>query len=239
MVYLLITTFLAFYLKGITGFGNTLVMNAMFSFVKENRFTTPVDLLVGLPANLMISWKHRKELIPSVVLPLGVATLLGNIPGILILSQVKGEVLKVILGFVLIIMSLLMMFGMKNTFRRHQPTKVEIYSVGLFSGILVGMFGIGAFSAIYLSKLSKRREEFRSNLCFVFLMDNFFRLFAYTYQGLITQEVLRLSLWMIPVSYLGLRASRKTDQRLSELHIRYIVLILLSISGLLLVLKNL
>lgn len=238
MAYLLLATFLAFYLKGITGFGNTLVMNAMFSFVKENRFTTPVDLLIGLPANFMISWKHRNELQARIVLPLGIATILGNIPGILILSQADGRFLKVILGIVLVGMSLLMAFGMKKTFVKHHPSKIEIYVVGLISGILVGMFGIGAFAAIYLSKLSNRREEFRSNLCFVFLMDNVFRLFAYSYQGLITSEVIKVSLIMFPVAYIGLKVSRYTDQRLSEKHIKQLIFLLLGISGMVLVLKN-
>ena len=68
--YLFICTFLAYGIKGITGFGNTLVMNGLFSLCIENRLTSPADLIISLPTNLWMAWRERRHLRMRVALPL-------------------------------------------------------------------------------------------------------------------------------------------------------------------------
>lgn len=58
-IYLFISTLFAYFTKGITGFGNTLVMGSLFSFVVSNRLTTPVDLLFGFQQ--IHIWHGKKE----------------------------------------------------------------------------------------------------------------------------------------------------------------------------------
>ena len=65
MAPLFIITLLAYFVKGLTGFGNTLVMNSLLSLFKENRFITPIDLMLSIPTNTYMAWKNLALLIIS------------------------------------------------------------------------------------------------------------------------------------------------------------------------------
>ena len=102
-VYLFLAVSGAYLIKSLTGFGNTLVINSLLSIVRENRFITPVDLLLGLPANIYMAWKDRKAIDVKIVAPLSIMVLAGNIPGILLLNMSGDKQLKTILGIVLVL----------------------------------------------------------------------------------------------------------------------------------------
>lgn len=61
----LIAALMAYFVKGICGFANTLVFTAILSFGAANARISPVDLLLGYPANLILTWKNRKSLDPN------------------------------------------------------------------------------------------------------------------------------------------------------------------------------
>ncbi len=62
--------FAAFFLKGIAGFGNTLIVNGGLAFIRENRFITPIDTLLGLPVNIFMVVREWKYINFSIVIPL-------------------------------------------------------------------------------------------------------------------------------------------------------------------------
>lgn len=92
-------TLLAYFAKGITGFGNTLIINSLFSFFKENKFITPFDLVLSLPTNLYLAWKERKNIDYKLVGILSTFIIIGDIPGVIFLTHGEDNTLKVILGF--------------------------------------------------------------------------------------------------------------------------------------------
>ena len=85
-IYLFAVVLAAFFVKGITGFGSTLVLAPLFSFVVSNRFTTPVDLLTCIPTNAYLVWKNRKSIDFGTVAPLSIMLLAGVAPGIMLLK---------------------------------------------------------------------------------------------------------------------------------------------------------
>ena len=76
----------AFFVKGLCGFANTLVFTSVLGFGINNVNISPVDLVLGYPANLFMTWKNRKKLAPKVCVPLIVIVLAGCIPGTLLLK---------------------------------------------------------------------------------------------------------------------------------------------------------
>ena len=50
----------AYFIKGLCGFANTLVFTAILSFRSVNANISPIDLLLGYPANVILTWKIRK-----------------------------------------------------------------------------------------------------------------------------------------------------------------------------------
>ena len=94
MILWFIAAFTAYFVKGLCGFANTLIFTSILSFGSANANISPVDLLLGYPANLILTWKNRRSLDPKVFLPLTVLVLAGSIPGALLLRNVDATPIK-------------------------------------------------------------------------------------------------------------------------------------------------
>ena len=53
---------LAYMVKGLTGFANTLVLTAIMSFERSGRDITPMDLLLSFPANVWMMLQQRRSI---------------------------------------------------------------------------------------------------------------------------------------------------------------------------------
>ena len=51
----------AYFVKGVCGFANTLVFTTIMGFRMDNVNLSPIDLIVGYPANLLMAWRERKN----------------------------------------------------------------------------------------------------------------------------------------------------------------------------------
>ncbi|HWR60937.1 MAG TPA: sulfite exporter TauE/SafE family protein [Clostridia bacterium] len=238
-LYLFAAVFIAFFIKGITGFGNTLVMAPLFSFVVSNRFTTPVDLLISIPTNAYLVWKNRESINFRTVMPLSLMLLVGVIPGILLLKTGNDLVLKAFLGAVIVALGIEMLY-------RKPPGEADaaggnralLVVVGLLSGVLAGMYGISAFLVAYVSRTSAGRSQFRANLCSLFLVDNIFRLIWYSVAGIMTMEIIRFTVFMAPAVVLGMYVGTRVDTGLKEETVRKATIYLLVVSGVVLLIRS-
>lgn len=86
----------AFYIKGLCGFANTLVFTTILGFGASNVNISPVELVLGYPANIMLAWKNRKSLSAKVYIPLSLLVLAGNIPGAFLLKNADARFIKII-----------------------------------------------------------------------------------------------------------------------------------------------
>lgn len=53
----ILATLIAFFIKGLCGFANTLIFTSILSFGSANVNISPVDLILGCPTNLIMVWK--------------------------------------------------------------------------------------------------------------------------------------------------------------------------------------
>jgi uncharacterized membrane protein YfcA len=239
IIFLFIATLMAYLVKAITGFGNTLVMGSLFSFVVANRLTTPVDLIFSIPTNIYMVWKERKSISLKVVIPLSIMLLAGIIPGTLLLKIGNEWVLKAILGIVIVGLAIEMLTRKPAKAESRKTSKVFLVIIGVFSGILAGMYGIGALLVAYISRTTDNRSAFRGNICCIFLVDNIFRFFMYLYTGILTKEVFTLALMLSPAVIIGMLIGGKVDSHMKEDTVKNTVIILLLVSGTTLLLKSL
>jgi uncharacterized protein len=238
-IYLFIATLIAYFVKGITGFGNTLVMSPLFSFVVSNRITTPIDLILSIPTNAYIAWRNRKSISLRIVIPLSLMLLIGTIPGVFLLKTGNDWVLKAILGIVVIGMAIEMLTrknAQKNT--NKSTSTIFLVIIGVLSGIMAGLYGIGALLVAYINRTTDNRSEFRANICCVFLVDNVFRFILYLVTGILNKEIFYLGLLLFPAVILGMIIGIKVDARMKEAEVKKTVIVLLIISGATLLLKS-
>ena len=219
----------AYFVKGLCGFANTLVFSTILSFSTNNVNISPVELVLGLPSNIMISYKERKSVQWKVCLPLAGLVLLGDIPGILLLKNTNTQVIKGIFGFVIIAIGVEML--LREYMGKTKKSQLLLITIGILSCILCGLYGIGALLAAYMGRVTDNSSSFKGNLCIVFLIDNLFRLVMYGVTGIITLATLKQSVILFPFMALGLFLGMKGSSFLDEKKIKKLVIIMLILSG--------
>lgn len=233
----IVATIVAFYIKGLCGFANTLVFTSILGYSSNNVNISPVELVLGCPTNVILAWKHRKELEKKVYLPLSILVLLGSFPGAFLLKNVNASAIKVVFGVVVVLIAIEMIVR-EYSKKEVKESKILLLLIGIVSGVLCGMFGIGALLAAYVGRVSETSTHFKANISLVFMVENTFRLILYTSLGVITLETLKQSVILMPFMLLALLAGIKSSQIINEKYAKQLVMILLIISGIVLIIKN-
>ena len=227
----------AFFIKGLCGFANTLVFTAILGFGANHINISPVELLLGYPTNIILTWKNRKNLKPKVYLPLALLVLLGSIPGAFVLKNMNARYIKIVFGVVVILIGIEMFFR-ENSKIKFRESKIVLGIIGILSGALCGLFGVGALLAAYVGRVTGTSSEFKANISAVFIVENTFRIILYTAIGVITSSSLKQALLLMPFMLAGLFFGIKSSQILDEKIVKRLVIILLIISGIVLIIRN-
>lgn len=228
----------AFFIKGLCGFANTLVFTSILSFGAENANISPIDLLLGYPTNVILTWRNRKKLNPKVYLPLAALVLAGSIPGALLLKSVDARAIKLVFGVVVIALGA-EMFLREYSRKKARSSKPLLVIIGIAAGVLCGLFGVGALLAAYVCRVTEGGDSFKANISAVFIADNTFRIVLYSILGLLTLETVRTALLLLPLALLGLFLGMKCSRVMDEKLARKITSILLALSGVSLIVTNL
>lgn len=234
---MIIAVICAYIVKGMCGFANTLVFSTILSFQTNNINISPVEVIVGYPSNVIIAWRERKSLSAKIWIPLSCFVMLGSIPGAFFLKNGDTTLIKIIFGFVVVFI------GIEMFVREYQKTKrktssVVLMLIGLVSGLLCGLFGIGALLAAYVSRTTDNNSSFRGNMCIVFIVENSFRIILYSIMGIINLSVLRTAVMLIPVMLIGLFIGMGLSKILDERVVKKVVIIMLILSGVSLIINN-
>lgn len=234
----IVATICAFFIKGLCGFANTLVFSTILSFGNSNINISPVELILGYPTNIIVTWKERKSIDWKVCLPLAVLVLLGNLPGIFLLKNVDTQIVKIVFGFVIVGIGLEMFFREKQS-RKLKQSKLVLGFIGILSGILCGLYGIGALLAAYIGRVTDDSSSFKANICFVFIAENTFRIIMYAVMGILTQDIFKQAIILVPFMLLGLFLGMRSSKILNEKLVKKLVIVMLIVSGGALVWNNL
>ena len=228
----------AYFVKGLCGFANTLVFTSILSFGTVNVNISPVDLVMGYPANLILTWKNRKRLDPKVYIPLSALVLAGSIPGAFLLKNMDTSVIKIIFGIVVTGLGSEML-EREYSKKSAGTSRCILGIIGILAGLLCGMFGVGALLAAYVSRVTDDSVAFKANISAVFIVENTFRIILYSCMHILTFDTVKTSLILIPCALVGLFAGVKCSSIIEEKRVRAVTAVLLVISGISLILKNL
>lgn len=240
MAWMMFAAVCAYFVKGLCGFANTLVFSSVLGFRFDNINISPVELLLGYPGNVILAWRERKSVKLRICLPLAALVLLGNIPGIFLLKNADTGWVKLFFGLVIIGLGLEMLFRERRgqTAAEGKPHGVLSVTIGILSGLLCGLYGIGALLAAYMSRVTEGSGSFKGNLCVVFLIENTFRIALYGATGILTAGVVKNAVMLLPAMALGLFFGMESGRFLKEKTVKKAVIVLLILSGAALVWKQ-
>ena len=233
----IIATVVAYFIKGLCGFANTLVFTTILSFGTPNVNISPIDLLIGYPTNLILTWENRKKLDSKVYLPLIALVIIGSIPGVFMLKNVNTSIIKLIFGVVVIVLGLEMLLR-EYSKDSGKSSRILLAIIGVASCVLCGLFGVGALLAAYVSRVTDDSQSFKANISAVFIVDNTFRIILYSTLHILTLDTLKRGLILIPFVLIGLIAGMKCSSIMNKNLAKKITALLLVISGISLVIKN-
>lgn len=237
-VLMIIAVVCAYLVKGMCGFANTLIFTSILSFQSRSVNITPVDLLLGIPSNILLVFRERRYVRLRSWLPLAVMVIAGAVPGIFLLKSGSDSLLKLILGTAIAGIGVEMLLRSRQK-TKHKTAPAVLLVIGIVSGFLCGLFGIGALLSAYMGRTTENTDEFRGNLCMVFLADNLFRLIVYSTMGIITWDVVKNVLMLIPFMLAGLGTGMLLTRFISEKFMKDFVAVMLIISGISLFCVNL
>lgn len=238
MIYWIIAALAAFFVKGLCGFANTLVFTSILSFGVSNASISPVELLLGYPTNFILAWKERKSIRWEICLPLALLVVVGTIPGVFFLKSANVSSIKVLFGAIIVLIGAEMLWSDANG-SRFKQSKFLLILIGILSGILCGLYGVGALLGAYLGKVTNDSHSFKANICTVFVIENTLRIVLYTVWGLLTFDVLKQAVILLPFMLIGLGSGMLSGKFLDEKIVRKLVIVMLIVSGAALILTNL
>lgn len=228
----------AFFVKGLCGFANTLVFTTILSFENNNINISPVELILGYPTNAILAWRERKSIKWSICVPSALFVIAGSVPGIVFLKNADTGIVKTVFGIVIVLI------GMEMLLREAQQKKMKqskpiLVLIGIFSGILCGLYGVGALLGAYVNRVTDDSHSFKANICIVFLAENTFRIILYAAWGIITLDVIKQAAALIPFMLIGLLSGMLSGRFLDEKLVRKAVIVMLIVSGAALIVNNL
>ena len=230
MIWWIAATLCAFFVKGLCGFANTLVFTTVMSFGLSNRDISPIELILGYPSNAIIAFRERKAIDKKLCTMLSMLVVLGSIPGMLLLRSADAGAIKLLFGVVIVLL------GVEMLLREAKPGKMKeskamLAAIGLVSGILCGLYGVGALLGAYIGRVAKDASAFRANICVVFFVENTLRIVMYCASGLLTMGMALQAARLLPFALLGLFLGAKSGARLSAKTAKRVVIFMLMISG--------
>ena len=228
VLYYFLSVAAAFTVKGIAGFGDPLISTPLLSAALPNSIVTPGLMPVSLLLNLKIVWQNRRHFSAKAVLPIAVFVMLGIIPGTMLLRYGSPVGLKLLLGLVIIGLGIEMLTR-KPGQGKANPVLRSV--VSFCSGVTAGLFGIDLLFLAYLERVSPRRETFRSNVCFIFLLECVFRGIIYVTSGLFSRESLLLTLIALPAALLGMWIGGRLDRHVSDQLFRRVIIYVFILGG--------
>ncbi|RKM63089.1 sulfite exporter TauE/SafE family protein [Butyrivibrio sp. XB500-5] len=233
----IIATLIAFYIKGLCGFANTLVFTSILAFGTTNINISPVELILGYPTNLILTWKNRNKLNKAIFIPLSILVLIGSIIGAVLLKKVNPGYIKIVFGIIVVLIGTEILLREFNKLQLKE-SKIFLGVIGVLSGVLCGLFGVGALLAAYIGRVSNNSEEFKANISAVFIVENSFRIILYIVLGIFTLSGIKQAIILFPFMLIGLFLGIKSSKILNEKTVKILVIVLLIISGVMMVVNN-
>jgi hypothetical protein len=207
---------LAYFVRGISGFGSGLVAVPLLALRFPLPEVVPFMLLADFGASALIGglsfkrveWPEIRRLMP--------ATLVGVVLGTHLLVSLPPALLLTILGGFVLAFALRSLLLRRQGFSAASPRWA--YPAALVGGAVSGLFGTGGPPyVVYLSHRIEDKSALRATLSALFFLEGLLRIAVFLYAGLLTGlTVWRNALFAAPLIVAALYLGSHVHARLSD-----------------------
>lgn len=206
--------FLSTLIRSAFGFGNALVAMPLLVLVIGVKEATPLVALAGLVIALIMLIREWRELIWKDTLVLLISSLAGLPLGLLMLTAFPENIVRTILGLILIGFGLYNLLGIQLPVLQKPALAVPF---GFLAGILGGAYNAnGPPVVIYGMMRGWKKEAFRASLQGFFFVSSLMIVAGHAVSGLWSGQILKEFLFSLPgvilAVFLGERIAKKITQ---------------------------
>ena len=236
ILFSIIIIFLAYTVKGLTGFGSGLVAMPLLAFIFPITFIVPVMGLLSYTGTIIQSISLRQHASWRDIWPLIPFSLIGISLALWLLTNLDAGTLTVSLGLFIILYASYSLLPLKEI----SGSRKWAVMAGGCGGLVGALFGTGGpFYVIYLKMRQLDRNRFRATIATIFLLDGGFRITGYAGSGLYNMQVIWLVIILFPVLLIAMYVGHHIHVKINQAIFNRIIYIMLLISGSMLIVKSL
>jgi len=216
--------------KGITGFGFSLLAIPFLSFIFPLNILVPALVIFNFVTSILVLIKLEEKVKAYYIIPMMIAALIGIPFGIFVLTYINADVLKILISLTVILFSIKMLKGVQLA--KHNLKKPLIFA-GFISGLLTSSISIGGPPlVIALDRKGYTKDLFRGIFVWFMVFSSLFSTIGFIYKGLLTFETIKYASFALPILFLGSGLGVKIASRLNAIKFRKIVIYLNVLTGL-------
>lgn len=227
LISLIIIILIASILQTSTGFGFSIMATPFLLLLFDAREAIQMNLILSLVISCALILKIKKDIDWGIVKRYMIGSLVGLPAGILTFRLINMSHLKIVIGLLIIILTILLMVNFRIT-----QTGKRDFLVGGLSGMLTTSIGMpGPPLLLYFSGTNTSKETLRSTTLAFYLFIYFVSLILQIIFAGTSKEIWVTSVQALPVVVIGLFVGQLIFKWISQRMFRYVTYILLFISG--------
>ncbi|MDQ7917983.1 sulfite exporter TauE/SafE family protein [Mesonia sp. MT50] len=229
---LIIGIFVGFYVQTVIGFAGSLMALPILLFGMELPDAIAYISIFYLFSSAFLIAKEWKNINRKIILRLALASVIGVILGIIVLTFTKPILLKKGLGIFILLYVGYVFLGKKKI----KLNKVGIISFGVMAGFFSGIFSTGGpLYVICIENSVKEMKTFRATMIGVLGLVTIARVPTLAISGILDFQHIKMSLLVFPVFLFAQFLGKQTFEKINENLFKKLLIGLLCISSLVLV----
>ena len=231
--------FVAYIVRGMSGFGTSLVAIPILVFILPLHTAVPLMTLIGLSVTVILGIRDRQHVRWDEMLRLLPPTLIGVFAGIYLFTALDARLMQRLLGGFIVIYALYMIGSQFISTQVKACSSRWAWPAGFGSAFVDSMFGGGGgpLVVIYMLRRGYDPVTFRSTLAVLWLVELGVRGGGHAVGGYYRWAVVLTAILLLPVMWLGNRTGGAISRRMSQRAFARLIAVVLFASGVSLLLK--
>ncbi len=240
IIILSVIVFLSHAVEGITGFGCMILALPFVASLIGVKEAVPILVILSTVFDILLVIRDRKHINWRIMLIITIGCGIFMPVGFYFFKNLPEAVLMPALGVMLCLIAVLGFFktiskSKENVLQnKNGLSKLNKYAALIlpFAGLVQGAFGgCGPFLVIYTSKKLPDKTEFRGTMAAVWIVLNFINLIQYVFTGMLTQNVMLTSVYLIPSILLGFVLGVAVHNKISKKKFSLLIYTIIFCSG--------
>jgi len=223
-----VVLFIAYLVRGISGFGSGLIAIPMLTLVHPLTLVVPLVVILDFLGSAAQGIRNRDAIQWADILPLLPFTLLGVVSALYLFNSIDVALLTKAMAIFILFFAIYQLLSLPQI----RGGKIWAVPVGFLGGLVGTLFGTGGpFYMIYLSIRNLDKSQTRASFATYFFMDGSVRIVGFIAIGLIGLYELKTLLLWLPATALGLFVGGRVHTGVSARTFKYFISLLLVLSG--------